>query len=378
MNLSPENPNQVPQIYSDKFYEEFVRENAFKPYIGSGPGSIIQVREDLTRRPGDRLQFNFMPRLVGAGVRGHQVLRGNEELLTSRGMFVLVNYIRHAVAVDKWTMKKSIVDIMAASKPSLKNWANELFRADIISALQNVNGVPFLVATGTQQNQWLADNADRVQFGSKQSNASSGNVATALNTLTGTITYQSNGFIDPNNDGGRMTRRALGLAKRRAQHAHPRIRPVQVKGGGQEWFVAFLGSGSFRDLYNDPEMRQDLELAAERGKNNPLFTGGDLITQGIIVKEEYEFAGFPNTANTPVQIEQNVLCGAQALGYAIGQRFEFTKDTYDYGFENGIGVEEIRGLDKLRFSRNTDLTQQAVNLVDHGVYTMFNAAPADA
>ena len=375
MNLSPENPNQVPQIYSDKFYEEFVRENAFKPYIGTGIGSIIQVNEDLTRRAGDRVQFNFVPRLVGAGVRGHQVLRGNEELLTSRNMFVIVDYIRHAVAIDKWTAKKSIVDIMRVSKPSLRNWQDELFRSDIISAFQNVNGIPFLVATAAQQNQWLTDNADRIQFGGVVGN-NTGVMATSLNTLTGAAITNTGNITS--NPGGRMTRRVLRLAKQRAQQAHPRIRPTQVKGGGQEWFVAFLGPNSFRDLYDDPEMRQDLQLAAARGKDNPLFTGGDLITDGIIVKEEYEFVSFPNTAGTPVQIEQNVLVGAQALGYAIGERPGMTRDTYDYGFENGVGVEEVRGIDKLRFNISADTSPMAATgYKDHGVYTIFTAAPSD-
>lgn len=376
MNLSSENPNQVPQLYTDTFYNEFARENIWKPYIGTGEGAIIQVREDLTRKNGDRLQFNFIPRLVGAGVRGHQVLRGNEELLTARSMFVIVDFIRHAVAIDKWTAKKSIVDQFMAARPALRNWADELFRTDIINAVQNVNGVAFSVATTAQRNAWFVDNADRVQFGELMSYTAAGNVATSLNNLPGGARVITNGIITDSQ--GRMTRKALGLAKRRAQAAQPRIRPYRVKGGGQEWYVAFLGPKSFRDLYEDPAMRQDLQLAEARGAGNPLFTGGDLVTQGIIVKEEYELTSFNNTATTPVPIEQNVLLGAQALGYAIGQRFQFTKDSYDYDFENGIGVEEIRGIDKLRFSRNTDLTQQATALVDHGVYTVFTAAPNDA
>lgn len=376
MNLSPENPNLVPQIYSDKFYEEFVRENRFKPYIGRGPGAMIQANEDLTRRAGDRVQFNFVPRLVGAGVRGHQVLRGNEELLTARNMFVIVDTIRHAVAIDKWTARKQIVDIMAAAKPSLRNWQDELFRTDIIGALHNVNGIPFSVATAAQRDQWLSDNADRVQFGGIVGN-NTGVTATSLNTLTGApITNTGNITSNP---GGRMTRRVLRTAKQRAQQAHPRLRPIQLKGGGQEWFVAFLGPNSFRDLYDDPEMRMDLQLAERRGADNPLFTGGDLITDGIIIKEEYEFASFPNTAGTPVQIEQNVLCGAQALGYAVGERPTMTRDTYDYGFENGVGVEEVRGIDKLRFNINADTSPMAsTGYKDHGVYTIFTAAPPDA
>jgi hypothetical protein len=361
MNLSPENAANVRLDFADKFYTEWARENLWKPYMGTDEGAIIQVKEDLTRQSGDNVQYAFVNRLVGAGVRGHQVLRGNEEILGDRYMRVMVDVRRHAVAIDKWTAKKSTIDKLQAGKAGLRGWADDLFRADLIDAFQSVNGVAFRNATDAQKNTWMTDNADRVQFGDKMSYTAAGNMATSLANLTSTT--------------GRMTRRTLGLAKRRAQQAKPRIKPVRIKGGGQEWFVAILGPQSFRDLYDDPEMRQDLSMAADRGKDNPLFTGGDLITQGIIVKEEFEFKAFANSASAP--IEQNVLLGAQAVGYAVAERFQFNEDTYDYNFETGIGCETIYGQDKLRFSRNADPTQQGVNLVDHGVYTIFTSAPND-
>lgn len=375
MNLTPENALNVPLIFARDFYREFVRENMYTPYIGSDEGAIIQVKEDLLRRNGDRVQFAFVNRLVGAGVRGHQVLRGNEEIIGDRYMSIVVDFLRHAVAIDKWTAKKQLLDKMSAAKPGLKNWSLELFRTDIINAFQSMNGLTYGVASPAQRDQWALDNADRVQYGEKMSNTAP-TMAASLANLTGVVTPSATNGARPD-FGGRMTRRVLSLAKRRAQQAKPRIRPVRQKNGGQEWYVAFLGPAAFRDLYDDPEMRQDLQLGAERGKDNPLFTGGDLVTNGIIVKQEYEFMSFPNGAATPVPVEQNVLCGAQAVGYALAQRFEFTEDTYDYKFEHGIGCEEIRGLDKLRFSRNADPTQQNTNLVDHGVYTIFTAAPND-
>jgi hypothetical protein len=54
--------------------------------MGTGMSSLIQVREDLTRKAGDTVVFATVRRLVGAGVTGNQILEGNEELLNLRSL----------------------------------------------------------------------------------------------------------------------------------------------------------------------------------------------------------------------------------------------------------------------------------------------------
>jgi hypothetical protein len=66
--------------------------------MGTSMSSMIQVREDLTRKPGDTVVFASVRRLVGAGVTGNQILEGNEELLNARSLGLPVGVIRHAVA----------------------------------------------------------------------------------------------------------------------------------------------------------------------------------------------------------------------------------------------------------------------------------------
>ena len=61
--------------------------------MGADEAAVIQLKDDLERRPGDRVTFAFVGRLIGAGVRGHQVLRGNEEILNDRSMTIQVTPI---------------------------------------------------------------------------------------------------------------------------------------------------------------------------------------------------------------------------------------------------------------------------------------------
>lgn len=371
MNLSPANPGLTPQIWDSDFFYEYIRENQYLPLMGADESAVIQLKEDLQRRPGDRVTFAFVGRLVGAGVRGHQVLRGNEEIINDRSMTIQVQPIRHAVAIDKWTAQQSAIDKRMAAKVNLKNWAQELLRANIIDSMMSVApNTTFALATAAQQNAWMTNNADRVLFGDRRA-YTAGTAAASLANLGTPIAATANA---PATVTGKMTRSTLELAKRMARSAHPRIRPYRNK-QGVEWFIAFLHPLAFRDLRNDPSMRQDLQLAMERGKDNPLFAGGDLITDGIIVKEEPEFQTLTGAGANGSDVAQSVLMGAQALGIAWAQRTETTEDRYDYGFENGVGVEEIRGTDKLRYGNGPN---DQDNLVDHGVFTMFNAVPADA
>jgi hypothetical protein len=70
MNITAARPGLVPKSWSERFFTEYVRKNQFSRYMGTGMSSMIQVREDLTRKPGDTVVFASVRRLVGAGVTG--------------------------------------------------------------------------------------------------------------------------------------------------------------------------------------------------------------------------------------------------------------------------------------------------------------------
>jgi N4-gp56 family major capsid protein len=345
---------------------EYVRKNQFARYMGTQMSSMIQVREDLTRKAGDTVVFPAVRRLVGAGVTGNTILEGNEEILNARSLNLVVGVIRHAVAVSDWDEQKSIVDLRDAAREALLTWELEKMRNDIISAFGSITAdgnisVSYATATAAQRNAWMVNNADRVLFGNSKSNAVSGVMATAqllITTATGTATAAT-----------------LTLAKRIARTANPRIRPITVN-NDEEWFVCFMPSMVFRDLMKDPVITNALQYAWNRGSDNPLFTAGDILWDGIIVKEIPELPVIPGGGGGGIDIANNYLCGAQALGVAWAQRMKSTTNTRDYGYMHGVGVQEIRGIGKLRFG--TDPTVDTTKPVDNGIVTFQTAATADA
>jgi N4-gp56 family major capsid protein len=321
MNITAARSGLVPKAWSEKFFTEYVRKNQFARYMGTGMSSLIQVREDLTRKPGDTVVFATVRRLVGAGVTGNQILEGNEELLNLRSLELPVGVIRHAVAASDWDEQKSIIDILDAARDALQVWSLEKMRADIILSLTAMTAdgnlqIPYASATAGQRNSWLVNNSDRVLFGASRSNAVSGVMATALAT------------VDSTND--KLTSGTVSLAKRIAKTANPRIRPITVK-DDEEWFVMFANPYAFRDLSLDPNIVASRQYAAARGEDNPLFTGGDIIWDGVIVREIPELAAITGVGASGIDVGVNVLCGAQALGVAWAQRTKTTTNTRDYG-----------------------------------------------
>ncbi len=91
----------TPQVWDSDFFTEYIRDNRFKRYMGTSPSNVIQVKEDLSRKPGDRVTFGSVRALSG-GVTGNTVLEGNEAELDMCSMMVAVAFLRNAVVVTEW------------------------------------------------------------------------------------------------------------------------------------------------------------------------------------------------------------------------------------------------------------------------------------
>lgn len=357
----------TPQQWDDKFFRDYVRASRFKRYMGTDEAAIIQLKEDLTKRRGDSVTFALVNELTGNGVTGNTTLKGNEERLGSRSHKVSVNVLRHAVAVDDWDVQKSTIELRDAAKVQLREWAQKQLRDGILSALGQIDGVAFGSSTAAQRNTWTANNQDRVLFGTSTSNY---NVTflTALNAIGATE---------------QLSPLVLSLMARMAASASPKVKPVYVKEMDQEWYVAFVGPRAWRDLTEDNPTTNVLTLANRdariRGVDNPLFTGDSLVWDGIIIRQIPEivnlgtYGAFSGSAGAA--IEPVYLCGAQAVGLAWAQRTKSTTDVDDYEFVHGVGVQEIRGIEKLRFG--TAAGADTTTPKDHGVVTAFVAAAAD-
>ena len=361
---------------------EFVRENLFSPYMGGDITSIIRLRQEL-KQGGEQMNIPFVAALSGTAI-ATGTLTGNEEAIDNYGMRVWLDWARNAVKTNKAEKQKDSAAIFDVARPLLSDWGKSLQRDEIIDALfalpsesapanlgttngQRVNGITFQGASAGNRNTWVTDNADRVLFG-----ASVSNYSTTFATATANV--------DSTTD--KLTVASLKLMKRLARKASPKIRPFKIK-DGREFFVVFSGSNCFRDLSNDVNM-QNLNLygRAREGQgmnNNPLFQDGDLLVDGIIIREipeidtrcpaYYATAGASGTtAISPVW-----MCGQSALSMAWGQMAKPTQlDQTDYQFNQGVGIEMAYGV-----AKNFKKTAGGA-LKEWGIFTGFFASVADA
>lgn len=352
------------QQWDDDFFTEYVRESRFKTYMGTDENSIIQVKEDLMKKRGDRLTYNLVNRLTNAGVTGSNSLEGNEESLSQRAHLLTVNKIRNGVRIAEMEEVKSAIDLRDAARSQLKVWIGEKTRDEIVSAfgsIQTAYGTQkaYADASEAEKDAWLADNSDRVLFGAATSNNSSNDHSSSLANIDTT-----NDLISP---------ARISLMKRLAQAANPKIRPIMTK-GDEEWYVLFTGPLNIKSLQADSTWTQANREARDRGKDNPLFKGADYVWDGVIIRQIPEISYLTDVGASSAEIEPCYLTGAQAIGVGWAKRTTSKTKEFDYGDKYGVAIEEIRGIEKLHFEEGND---GSADFVQHGIVTGFFAVTVD-
>lgn len=365
--------------WDDKFFTEYIRGNRLARYMGTDENAIVQVREQLSKKKGDTIYFELVNKLHGQGKKNNQTLQGFEEDLSQRSWPLTVNLYRHGVVVPAYEEQVTAISLRDAGKSGLMNWSMEHTRDKFLGALGSKDAIlagagqstgpdtysgnssAFQTANATALNTWVTNNKDRVLFGALNSNWNA-TFATAL------------GNID--NTADKLTASAISVMKRLAKTSTPKIRPIKVN-GDEEWYVAFAGSEAFRDLKLDTNIVQSRQYALDRGLDNPLFTDGDIYWDGVIVREipELNQNKWLQLGSGPIDVGEVYLCGAQALGYALAQRWNTRTQEMDYETKHGIAVQQIYDVGKIRFGTAADDTTTPK---DNGIVTGFFAAVGDA
>lgn len=368
-----------------KVLREYVRGGRFEPVIGTDENKVIQVVRETKK-----CSMPLIGKLSGAGVRGSVQLTGSEEALSNYDYTLQPTYIRNGVLIDNEENEKSEFDLFKEGRPTLMNWMMETKRDQMIQAFgaieaggtyYNYGGIEASGAKGSSaasaanMDTWQAANTDRILYGALKSNLTSGDHTTSLATL--------------NNTADLMTSDQVELMKRMAQDANPLIRPIMVK-GDEPWYILYLGKYAFRDLRNDTTLLTTMQNSLARNKDNPLFAGGDLLWDGVIIKELPDLDkfidssagglwdgvwgagatgdGLDNAGAAAIRTSIGFFCGAQALGFGIGHTASFKRRKEDdYEHLNGVAI-----------SAKHDIKKTFFNAKQHGMLTSFHAALADA
>ena len=382
MALSTVQVNNKLIKFREEILREFVRENMFSAYMGNSMTSVIRILNDL-KTGGEQVNVPLVNSLRATAI-GVGTLVGNEEAIDNYGFRMWIDWARNAISMTKAEIHKDSADIFDIARPLLTDWGLELVKNEIVDSFlsiplqtapsnlgstagQRVNGISFDNASSAVRNTWVTDNQDRVLFGTAVSNYST-TFATAA------------GQIDATSD--KLNAAAVRLMKRRAMAVSTqRIRPVRVN-NGYDYYCLFCDPNQFRDLAGDTTILNSQLYALPRERqsaqnDNPLFMDGDILYDGVIVRQVPEMlTRRPTTfatagAGGTVAINAAVLCGQSALAQFYGQLPRPTQlDVTDYQFKRGVGLEMAYGIGKV-----AKLTGS--NFKDWGVFTGFFASTSD-
>ena len=351
--------------WDDQFFTEYLTENRFSVEMGTSESSIIQVKQNLMKKPGDRVNFALVNRLSQDAITGRNTLEGNEEDMATRSFEVTVDKRRNGVRVAEIDEQYSAISLREAAKSVLKDWSLKDTEKLIIQSLASINGVEFGSSTEAERDAWLVDNLARIYDPSGTYGTDHSAILDALDTTADKITATD---IDA------MKYRALVPAVA----GKPRMRPIRMAENGRHYFILYLDPRLMRDLKaesSSPIIQAQRESMKEM-ENNRLFQGGDLLWNGVIIKEVHEMYDELYTplhnegAGAAVDVGCAFLCGAQAIGAAYAKRWTSKEETFDYGDKRGVAIEAIYGIEKMRFGTASTDTGDTL---DHGVLTGYFA-----
>lgn len=348
------------QQWEDKFFTEYLHFlNGFKPVMGTDENSVIQVKEDLTKKPGDSITIALVNKLRNEATTGTAVLEGNEEDMVSRSMRIYVDKRRNAVRVAEMEEQKSAIGLRAAARPQLLNWASEDTRDLIIEALGSLNGTAFVDRTAAIGDAWLVDNLDRVYFGAGVGSGSD---------LSADLAQ-----LDTTNDKFNAT--ALDGMILKAKSCSPKIRPMRDPGNGRRYYIVYAHPAAFKD-FRDSIATNTLAVTNIEAEASKLFEGGDLMWNGCIIKEVDDMPIYADIGNGgTAEVTPVYLCGAQAVAIAYARRWKTVTQEFDYDDKVGVAIDGIYGVRKIIFGSGAGDTDDTK---DNGVVTGFFATTAAA
>ncbi len=352
------------QIWSSKFIPEYTRASTYGDYISPDGDNIIRMCNELTNKKGTLIHVPIIAKLRGAYNNGSSKLVGSEIALNNYSVAFQTTLVRQAVAMEITEQLKTELDLRAIAQTQLKTYAAEYLKNDLINqgftsvpVANQTAGledtvVPYASATTAQLNAYAAANSDRLMF---VGGSNTGTMSSSLSSVTssGTLTAAT---LSAASDMFDATTNSSIFA----------LNPYQTS-DGQAWKVLFVNSVGYRQLRSDPAIFQSTKDALPREKdseNNPLFTGGDLIWDGIIVKKIRDYTTMGAVGGSSATVAQAQLCGLNAvmMGYSMKTKPTILSED-DYQLTAGVGFMEQRGI-----------TKASIGGLQTGMVTIFHAS----
>lgn len=339
------------KLWSKKLFQEALKKTWASKFMGKGSSSLIQIKDETSKGPGDKITVGLRMQLSGDGTQGDGTLEGNEEALTTYSDAIYIDQLRHAVrSSGKMSEQRVPFSVREEARAGLEDWWAARIDTWFFNQICGYTAQADTRYTGNQA-AIAPDTSHRV--------FATGSADETVNASTSS-TFNIN-YIDK--------------CIERAHTLTPMIRPLMVE--GEEKYVMFLHPYQVYDLRTSTSSGQwlDIQKAAMAGSaagKSPIYTGALGEYNGVVLHEAVRVAQgvHSSTGAAQTSTRRAVFCGAQAAVLAYGQNssdqeMTWVEELFDYGNQLGVSAGMIAGLKKTVF-----------NSADFGVITVSTYAAA--
>jgi N4-gp56 family major capsid protein len=322
------------------------------PLIGDDENSIIQMRPETKKGPGDNVKFSLLTRLTGDGFSENETALGNAESMTVYYDSVTINEIGNVVAPPS----DNVIDAQRVPW-NLRERGKELLGLWFADRMATWFFNQVCGYTAETRAKYYGYNAPTAP-------------TTSRKIFAGTATTDQ-GLTSSD----KMTLDLIDKAKENAVIGSNKIRAVRI--GGRDKYVFYMHPYQWTDLKTNTSTGQwfDIQKAALQGgagTNSPLYTGamGEYNDVILRVSQDVTQGAHSSTSAAQTSVRRAVLLGAQSAAIAFGQnngptRYRWTEELDDHGRKLEIGGWTIAGMKKTVF-----------NSVDFGALTVSTYAAA--
>jgi len=313
------------KLWSRKLFREALKQT----WLYKFTSSAIQIKDETSKGPGDRVRVGLRMQLTGAGVEGDSTLEGNEEALTVYTDDLLINQLRHAVRSDgKMSEQRVPFSVREEARIGLGDWMADRIDTALFNQLGGNTAETNTVYTG--HNATVAPSSNNIYYANGVANETQVASASASNIF-------KLSFID--------------IAVEKAKTLSPLIRPLKVN--GEDKYLIFLHPYQVTDLRQNTSTGQwlDIQKAVYMGtrKDNPIYGSALGEYNGVII---HESTRVPTVTSG---VRRAIFCGAQAGAVAFGQtsagnKVDWYEELFDYGNQLGVSAALIWGAKKMIFN----------------------------
>ena len=115
------------KIWTEQTMREALKLTQLAKFMGTSPDSLVQVKDETSKRQGDSIRVGLVMIPTGQGVTGDATMHGNEDMLTINYDTVLIDQARNAVlSAGRISEQRAMYIFREEARPGLEKWIADL------------------------------------------------------------------------------------------------------------------------------------------------------------------------------------------------------------------------------------------------------------